>query len=127
FESEKFERRGTTGDSLKLFFYVLREFLKYVFATVLLTVFLFILFDLIHRTTKYMAVYNPKPGHMFLYYVFQVPNLLSQALPIAALLASVIAMVLLSRTNEITAMRAAGLGPVRIGLPILAGGALLSL
>jgi lipopolysaccharide export system permease protein len=59
-------------------------------------------------------------------YLYQLPLHLSQALPIASLLASVITMVLLSRTNEVTAMRAAGMGPARIGLPLAVGGLVLS-
>ena len=31
-------------------------------------------------------------------------------------------MVLLSRTNEVTAMRAVGMGPLRVGLPVAFGG-----
>src|SRR5690606_7785884 len=46
---------------------------------------------------------------------------------IAGLLGSVVAMVLLSRTNEITAMRAAGLSPWQIGMPLACGGLILSL
>jgi lipopolysaccharide export system permease protein len=48
-----------------------------------------------------------------------------QAIPIASLLASVICMVLISRTNEITAMRAAGMGPLRVGAPVAIGGIIL--
>jgi lipopolysaccharide export system permease protein len=59
-------------------------------------------------------------------YLYQLPLHISQALPIASLLASVITMVLLSRTNEVTAMRAAGMGPFRIGLPLAVGGIILS-
>jgi lipopolysaccharide export system permease protein len=50
-----------------------------------------------------------------------------QVLPIASLLAGTIVMVLFSRTNEITAMRACGMGPFRIALPVVSGGLFLSL
>jgi lipopolysaccharide export system permease protein len=110
-----------------LFFYVLREYVKYVIGTIVLTVFLFVLFDFIHKgTTNYFGKYEPATKYVFQYYIFQMPSQIAQALPIAGLLASVVAMILLSRTNEITAMRAAGMGPLRIGLPLAAGGMLLS-
>jgi lipopolysaccharide export system permease protein len=112
---------------MRLFLYILRDYLKYVIGTVVLTVFLFVLFDFIHKTTKYFAEYKPRTEDIIQFYAFQIPTQVAQALPIAGLLASVISMILLSRTNEITAMRAAGMGPLRIGLPLAAGGMLLSL
>lgn len=92
----------------------------------MLTIFLFILFDFIHKTTKYFAEYNPSYNDIILYYVFQIPNQLVQALPIGSLLGGVISMILLNRTNEITAMRAIGLGPLQLAKPLLAGGAIVS-
>lgn len=89
--------------------------------------FLFIMFDFIHKTTKYFAVHQPKTEHIIQLYLYQMPAQIVQALPIASLLASVICMVLMSRTNEITAMRAAGMGPLQIGAPIAIGGLALSL
>lgn len=110
-----------------LFFYVLKDFIKYVIGTLLLVVFLFLLFDFIHKTTRYIPRYNPNTNLLIKYYFYFIPNLIAQALPIASLLASVVTMVLLSRTNEVTAMRAAGMGPLRLGMPIIFGGVALSL
>lgn len=110
---------------MTLFFYVLKDFFKYVLSSMFLCTFLFILFDFIHKTTRYLDRYNPQSQDLILYYIYQTPNLLLQALPIAALLSSVICMVLLSRTNEITAMRAAGMSPLRVGAPVAVGGAIL--
>jgi lipopolysaccharide export system permease protein len=110
-----------------IFKYILRDFLKYVLGTVVLALFLFVLFDFIHKTTKYFSVYQPSAKDVISLYAAQFPYLLAQALPIASLLGSVICMLLLSRTNEITSMRAAGMGPLRIGLPVAIGGLLLSL
>lgn len=111
---------------MTIFFYILKDYLKYVIGTVILTVFLFVLFDFIHKTTKYFAEYNPATEQIVRFYAFQIPGQVVQALPIASLLASVIAMILLSRTNEITAMRAAGMGALRIGFPLAVGGLMLS-
>jgi lipopolysaccharide export system permease protein len=109
-----------------LFFYVAREFVKYVVGTLILCMFLFILFDFIHKTTGYLARYQPKSTDLIQFYLYQMPQLAQQALPITALIASVICMVLLSRTNEITAMRAAGMGPISVGMPIAVGGLIIS-
>ncbi|MCB9229590.1 MAG: LptF/LptG family permease [Deltaproteobacteria bacterium] len=110
-----------------LFRYVLREYLKYVTGTVLLCLFLFILFDFIHKTTNYFARYEPSVDLILRYYVYQIPFQLVQIFPIASLLSSVVVMVLLNRSHEIAAMRAAGMTPLRMAAPLCAGGCLLML
>lgn len=93
----------------------------------MLCTFLFVLFDFIQKTTNYFARYKPQATHIIAFYAYQIPALVVQVIPIASLLGSVITMVILSRSNEVTAMRAAGMGPFRIGMPIALGGAFLSL
>lgn len=88
--------------------------------------FLFILFDFIHKTTGYFVKHKPASKDIFLLYLYLSPSVVVQVLPIASLLGSVIAMILLSRSNEITAMRAAGMGPAGIGLPIGIGAICIS-
>ena len=110
-----------------LFRLILKEYLKFVFGTVLLCLFLFTLFDFIHKTTNYFARYNPSAILIAKFYFYQLPFQLVQILPIASLLASVIVMVLYNRSNEVTAMRAAGMNPTKIVAPLAAGGLLLSL
>lgn len=112
---------------MRLFLYVFRDYVKYVISTMVLCLFLFILFDFIHRTTKYFSDYKPSALLVAKMYLFQMPTFAIQAMPIAGLLASVVTMVMLSRSNEISAMRAAGMGPFQIGLPLGFGGLMLSL
>ncbi|MEY4631696.1 MAG: hypothetical protein RIQ81_1816 [Pseudomonadota bacterium] len=111
---------------MRLFLYILRDYLKYVTGALVLSLFLFVLFDFIHRTTRYFPRYKPSAELIFKMYVFQMPSQVLQALPIASLLASVVCMVLLGRSNELTAMRAVGIGPVRLAAPLLCGGAMLA-
>jgi lipopolysaccharide export system permease protein len=110
-----------------LFWYIVREFFRYVTGTVILSVFLFLLFDAVHRATRFFTVYDATATEVILFYLYQIPTLITQIMPIAGLIASVTCMLLLARTNEITAMRAAGMGPFKVGLPIAVGGILLSL
>ncbi len=110
-----------------LYRYVLKSYYKYVTATLFLCLFLFILFDFIHKTTSFFSRYNPSGGLIFRYYMYQVPFQLMQALPIAALFSGVVTMVLLSKGNEITAMRAIGMNPRQIAMPFMLGGASLFL
>lgn len=59
------------------------------------------------------------------YYFYLIPFQVVQTLPIASLLSSVTVMILLNRSNEVTAMRAAGMGPIKILSPLLTGGIIL--
>lgn len=110
-----------------IFRYVIKEFFKFVTGTVILCVFLFMLFDFIHKATTYFAKYQPSAELIAKFYFFQLPFQLSQIFPIASLLSSVIVMVLLGRNNEITAMRAAGMNPFQIALPLGCGGLILTI
>ncbi len=109
-----------------IFRYILREYIKYVVGTISLTVFLFILFDFIHKSSKEFAERPPATQDVIEFYLYQIPAQSVQAAPIAGLLASVVAMILLNRTNEVTAMRAVGMGPKEIAAPLAFGGLLLS-
>lgn len=60
------------------------------------------------------------------YYLYSIPGMAGQALPFAALIGTLLALGALSRHNEITAMRAGGVGIIRIILPVLVGGGILS-
>ena len=55
-----------------------------------------------------------------LYFLFKIPQLIVFSIPITVLLASVLTLILLSRGNEIVAMRACGASIYRIIAPILA-------
>jgi lipopolysaccharide export system permease protein len=60
------------------------------------------------------------------YFLYGVPGMISQALPMSALIASLWCLGGMSRHNEIIAMRASGISMARIMLPVIAGGACLS-
>ena len=109
-----------------LFRYVISQYFRFVGATVCLALFLFVLFDFIHKTTNYFAKYNPSGELILQFYLAQLPFQSIQALPIASLLSSVVVMVMLNRGNEVTAMRAAGMSPLHVALPLAAGGLILS-
>jgi lipopolysaccharide export system permease protein len=109
-----------------IFRYILGEYTKYVIGTIALTVFLFVLFDFIHKSSKEFAERPPASRDVIEFYVYQIPAQAVQAAPIAGLLASVVAMILLNRTNEVTALRAVGMGPRQIAAPLAVGGLVLS-
>ena len=111
---------------MRLFFYIFKRYCGYALAVVALCLFLFIFFDFSHRARVFFSKVDPASLDIILFYFYQLPFLIVQALPIAALLGSVLTMLVLGRNHEITAMRAAGAGPLRLFAPLLAGGVLCS-
>lgn len=109
-----------------LFRYILREYFRFATGTVVLCLFFFILFDFIQKAAGYLGKYNPSPATLAKYYVLQLPFETYQALPIASLIASVVVMLLLSRSGEVTAMRAIGMSPWRMVMPLAVGGLILT-
>jgi lipopolysaccharide export system permease protein len=110
-----------------LYTHMLKSFFKFVFGIVVLSLFLFILLDFIHKSSGSFGVYNPKPEFVLKYYLLQIPLQLGQMLPLASLLASLLVTIMMQRANEITVMRAAGMSIYAIAAPLLFGGALLTL
>ncbi len=109
---------------MRLFFYILKRYCAYAVAVVALCSFLFIFFDFGHRARVFFSKVDPPALDIGKFYFLQLPFFGVQALPIAALLASVLTMLVLGRNNEITALRAAGASPLRLSTPLLAGGLL---
>ena len=75
--------------------------------------------DVVHR--------NGRPLVLLLQHVwFRVPEFLASVLPMASLTTALLALGLLARTNEITAMKASGVSLYRITVPVLVLGAAVS-
>jgi len=61
------------------------------------------------------------------FFMFKIPEMLGQTMPFAVLMATLLALGMLSRSSELTALRSCGLSIPRIVQPILALGLLCSL
>ncbi len=66
-------------------------------------------------------------GAILQFFLFKIPEMLGQTMPFAVLMATLLALGMLSRSSELTALRSCGLSIPRIVLPILMLGLLCSL
>ncbi|MEI8026171.1 MAG: LptF/LptG family permease [Pseudomonadota bacterium] len=107
--------------------YVAASYVKILTLTLVLSVFLFTILDLIGKANRYFTSYDPQMGHLALYYFYQTPFQIIQALPIASLVGAIVTMVGLSRNNETTAVFAAGMSPFRLLRGFVITSSLLSL
>lgn len=71
--------------------------------------------------------WHPTLSEVLLYYLFQFPYLVTQVVPVAVMLATLIALGGLARGSELTAMGAGGVSRMRIALPILIAALAISL
>lgn len=104
--------------------YLLNNYLK-VF-TLCVASFIAILLTLRLSEIAYFATLGPQAAHIFWFILQQIPFVLPIAFPVSALIASVILMQALSKSKELTAMRAAGLALRDILSPILIAALFLS-
>ncbi|HEX9162793.1 MAG TPA: LPS export ABC transporter permease LptG [Thermoanaerobaculia bacterium] len=105
--------------------YVLREFLK-ILALVLISVMaLFIVVDYT-EIAREVRENNIAFHTIFTYYRFYIFQVLNLTLPISVLVATLVAFGILSKNNEVTALKSGGVSLYRVALPIVAIAATIS-
>ena len=105
--------------------YVLREQLVALSAAILFFVSVFVVVDVFEKIDTYLDNQVPT-ATVALYYLVSIPGILLQVLPMAMLLSCLLAIGQIGRSNEITAMRAAGIGPGRIAAPLIVAALVMS-
>jgi lipopolysaccharide export system permease protein len=106
--------------------YLVTEFLRNLLYITLSFLSLFLIIDFFEKIRMFLSNHATFT-QVGSYFFFMMPTIISQILPAAVLLASLITCGYLSRHSEITAMKANGISLYRIALPILTIAALTSL
>lgn len=110
--------------------YIAREFLKLFGYCLFGLILVYLLFDFIDRAGNFFKS-DPQLIHVLLYFVYKIPTIIFQLVPVSVLLGTLLTLALLSKNSEITAMKAGGVSVPRLVAPIimlavlLAGGAFL--
>jgi LPS export ABC transporter permease LptG len=105
--------------------YILKEFLKILLLVLVSVIALFIVID--YTDTAQEAQENGVAASVMLtYYRFQIFTILNWTLPISVLVATLVTFAMLSKNNEVTAMKSSGVSLYRLGLPIIVIAAALS-
>ncbi|NLH49430.1 MAG: LPS export ABC transporter permease LptG [Myxococcales bacterium] len=109
--------------------YVSREFLKLFALCLTALILIYLVFDFIDRAGNFFRG-DPSLLHVLLYYVYKIPTIVFQLVPVSVLLAVLLNLANMSRNSEITAMKAGGVSVPRLVAPLvllsvlIAGGAL---
>jgi len=106
--------------------YLINEYLRNLLFTTLSLISLFLIVDFFEKFRMFLSNHATY-GQMGSYFFFRLPMIISQILPAAILLASLVTCGYLSRHSEITAMKANGISLYRIAFPILTIAVLTSL
>ncbi len=106
--------------------YVLKHFLPvYVLATVSFAG-IYLVVDFFERVER-MLDNHLTFREIYTYFLFKIPMILTQGIPMAALLSAIIALGMLKRNRELIAMETAGVNPSYYAAPIAVAGLVLSL
>ena len=93
--------------------YVLRDFLLYTLMGILLFVGIYLIVDIFEKLDKFVD-HHAGFWVVVRFYLWSLPTILVQILPLSVLLGSILSLGQLRRFNEVTAMQGAGISPVRI-------------
>jgi lipopolysaccharide export system permease protein len=98
--------------------HVLREFVLYLLLGLCTFVGIYLIVDLFEKLDVFVD-HQAAVGLILSYYLYKLPVIVVQVLPLAMLLAAILSLGAMRRLNEVTAMQSCGLSPLRITLPIL--------
>jgi len=106
--------------------YILRQWWGIFTPLMISFVGLYLIIDFLDRLDVFLR-HDASWSTTLRYFAFKVPLIVTQTLPAAALVATLVGFGLLARHNEITAWRASGVSLWQTARPVLATGFLLSL
>lgn len=117
-------RRLTLGSTASR--YLVREFLGLLFPILFAFVLLFIIIDFFERLHTLLEFHATTLAAVK-YFLFKVPLMVTFVLPPAVVAAMLVSLGMLSRRNEIIALRASGISLVQTAVPLLVTALLISL
>ncbi len=110
----------------KLDRYILTKFIQAIFVALIAVILIYITIDLFDNLNKYLDAKTPVIGYVILY-TLRIPEIISQVFPIVVFLSMLFTLGSFAKSNEITAMKAAGISLFRISLPLIIFGVFLSI
>jgi lipopolysaccharide export system permease protein len=105
--------------------YLVREFLALFVPIVLAFIIVYLIVDFFDRLDVLLKN-HATPTAAMRYFLFKIPLIVTQILPPAVLAAMLLSLGMLSRHNEITALRASGVSLLQTATPLLVLAAVLS-
>ena len=102
-----------------------------LFGTMLFAVLLFTIIwlapDTLFRLTQNVFADKLNAGQAFVMFLYHIPGVLQQTIPVAVLLGAIVLFQRLSQNYELVAMLASGISPARVLFPVLVVGVLFAI
>lgn len=106
--------------------YILRNFFAMLWVVVFGVAGIYVLADVFGRLDEFMGTTSPVLMAS-MYYLYAIPRILTLLYPMAVLLAGLLTIMLMTRHNEVLAMRSTGMSPASFIRPFLVAGMAISL
>ncbi len=106
--------------------YIARECLKILLLCLVVFMGIYVIVDLFEKFSRFLEA-NVPPALILRYYLFSLPNIFTQVLPVAVLLASLLSLGGMAGHNEVLAMKMGQVSTLRIALPCIGVGLAASL
>ncbi len=106
--------------------YILRESVKILGLCLIMFIGIYVIVDLFDRLNRYLEA-RASLETIAQLYLLRMPRIIIEVLPVAVLLACLLALGAMARNNEVLAMKMGQVGTLRIAMPCLALGLLASL
>ena len=101
--------------------YVARECLKLLVLALALFIGVYVIVDLFEKFPRFLEA-HVRPDLVMRFYALSLPTIFIQVLPVGVLLASLLSLGGMARSNEVLAMKMGHVGSLRIAAPCLAVG-----
>jgi len=96
--------------------YIIKLFLRFLLAGLLVFVTLFLVFEFMSLAMRYQ---DASSGALIRYFAYHAPWVIYQMMPVGCLIGTVFTLSALNRANELTALYSMGMGLGRIAVPVL--------
>lgn len=106
--------------------YIVRMFFKYFGIVLGMVTVIYLAIDFFGRIDRLLALDLP-PSDIIAYFLFKIPLIISQILPAALLLGVLIVFGLMTKNNEIIALKGGGISVLSLTRPMMVIGLILSL
>lgn len=106
--------------------YITREFLKVFFLSLSAFILIYLVVDVLDNVNRFIKR-DVSLSTTMQFFMFKIPLIVLQVVPVATLLSSVITLGILSRNNEIVAAMASGISLYRVVAPIIGISILISI
>ena len=102
-----------------LFWYIVRQYLGILTLCLTGLVTIYLTIDFFEKLRRFLR-HDAELASVVMYFLCKIPDIAFQLMPFAVLMASLLAIGLLNKNQEITAMRSCGVGIFHVTMPFLA-------